>query len=88
MILSRHAKQAGDRSPKASAQIVRNAVVRLMRREANTLHIANVDVLDGLPLLDIKLYVPAFDQNAADSVAWLEQANSDAHKTAADDRLG
>jgi len=33
----------------------------------------NVDILDGTPLLDIKPYVPYFDQPEADRVGWLEK---------------
>jgi tRNA-Thr(GGU) m(6)t(6)A37 methyltransferase TsaA len=35
--------------------------VRLLRVERNRLLIADVDMLDGTPLLDIKPYVPEFD---------------------------
>ena len=37
------------------------SVVRLLTVEGNRLHVADVDMLDGTPLLDIKPYVPAFD---------------------------
>ena len=37
------------------------SLVRLIRRDGCTLHIEDVDVLDGTPLLDIKPYVPRFD---------------------------
>ena len=35
--------------------------VRLIKIEGNILHIEDVDILDGTPLLDIKPYVPKFD---------------------------
>lgn len=47
------------------------SVVRLLGREGNVLHIAEVDVLDGTPLLDIKPYVPQFDRREASSIGWL-----------------
>lgn len=50
------------------------SVVRLVAREGTRLHIENVDVLDGTPLLDIKPYVPEFDEHPAERVGWLEQA--------------
>ncbi|HTP24722.1 MAG TPA: tRNA (N6-threonylcarbamoyladenosine(37)-N6)-methyltransferase TrmO [Anaeromyxobacteraceae bacterium] len=34
------------------------SVLRLVRREGLVLHVADLDVLDGTPLLDIKPYVP------------------------------
>jgi tRNA (adenine37-N6)-methyltransferase len=37
------------------------SVVRLVGREGRVLRVADVDVLDGTPLLDIKPYVPEFD---------------------------
>ncbi|MBN1858292.1 tRNA (N6-threonylcarbamoyladenosine(37)-N6)-methyltransferase TrmO [Candidatus Bipolaricaulota bacterium] len=37
------------------------SVVRLIRREGRTLHISDVDILDGTPLLDIKPYIERFD---------------------------
>jgi tRNA-Thr(GGU) m(6)t(6)A37 methyltransferase TsaA len=45
------------------------SVVRLVRIEENILHIEDVDVIDGTPLLDIKPYVPAFDVRPADGMA-------------------
>ena len=38
------------------------SIVKLDRIEQGTLHISNVDILDGTPLIDIKPYVPMFDQ--------------------------
>lgn len=37
------------------------SLVRLVRREANVLHIEGVDVLDDTPLLDIKPFARRFD---------------------------
>lgn len=37
------------------------SVVQLDRVQDGVLHIQNIDVLDGTPLLDIKPYVPGFD---------------------------
>ena len=46
--------------------------VRLLRVESCRLHVADVDMLDSTPLLDIKPYVPAFDHLPADRIGWLE----------------
>jgi tRNA (Thr-GGU) A37 N-methylase len=35
--------------------------VRLIRREGNLLHVADLDLLDGTPVLDIKPYSPHID---------------------------
>ena len=37
------------------------SIVRLVRREGRVLHLADLDMLDGTPLLDIKPYVARFD---------------------------
>jgi len=46
--------------------------VRLLDIDSCRLHVADVDMLDGTPLLDIKPYVPAFDHLPADRVGWLK----------------
>ena len=51
-------------------------VVELMRREANVLVVAGIDVLDGTPLLDIKPYIPRFDCFPSASEGWAEGKSS------------
>ena len=48
------------------------SVVNLVKVEGNTLHIQDVDIVDGTPLLDIKPYVPEFDIREAERIGWLE----------------
>lgn len=48
------------------------SVVRLLERRGNVLQIAEVDVLNGTPLLDIKPYVPQFDERKGATVGWLK----------------
>jgi tRNA (adenine37-N6)-methyltransferase len=48
--------------------------VRLLAVEGMCLHVADVDVLDGTPLLDIKPYVPDFDVFPAERIGWYAQA--------------
>jgi tRNA-Thr(GGU) m(6)t(6)A37 methyltransferase TsaA len=48
------------------------SLVRLVRREGCVLHLEDVDVLDGTPLLDIKPYVPRFDYRTGVRTGWLE----------------
>ena len=38
------------------------SIVRLLQRQNNILHLDNVDILDGTPLLDIKPYAARFDR--------------------------
>ncbi|HEY59830.1 MAG TPA: tRNA (N6-threonylcarbamoyladenosine(37)-N6)-methyltransferase TrmO [Anaerolineae bacterium] len=49
------------------------SIVCLLSIEKNILHIENVDILDGTPLLDIKPYVPEFDQYNVKSIGWLKE---------------
>lgn len=48
------------------------SVVRLIEIENTIVHIQDLDVADGTPLLDIKPYVPAFDVHPAEKIGWLE----------------
>jgi tRNA-Thr(GGU) m(6)t(6)A37 methyltransferase TsaA len=50
------------------------SVVRLVRIEGSTLIVQDVDILDQSPLLDIKPYVPEFDQRPEIRLGWLEAA--------------
>ncbi|MDH5440125.1 MAG: tRNA (N6-threonylcarbamoyladenosine(37)-N6)-methyltransferase TrmO [Candidatus Bathyarchaeota archaeon] len=49
------------------------SVVRLIGVEGNILHIKDVDIVDGTPLLDIKPYVPEFDVRNVEKIGWLEK---------------
>jgi tRNA-Thr(GGU) m(6)t(6)A37 methyltransferase TsaA len=46
------------------------SVVRLQRIEGNILHILDLDVVEGTPLLDIKPYIPAFDCVQTSRIGW------------------
>lgn len=48
------------------------SVVRLVRIEGTVLHLLDVDILDGTPLLDIKPYIPRFDGVEAAKGGWTE----------------
>ena len=49
------------------------SVVRLVKVKGNILHIEDVDIIDGTPLLDIKPYVPEFDPPEVEGRGWLEK---------------
>lgn len=63
------------------------SVVQLDRIEDGVLHIQNVDMLDGTPLLDIKPYVPEFDSPTTIRTGWLEEAGKTAPARRSDDRF-
>jgi len=47
------------------------STVRLMGIDGATLYIVDLDILDGTPLLDIKPYVPVFEDPDAVRIGWL-----------------
>lgn len=53
------------------------SIVRLTAIQANILHIAGVDVLDGTPLLDIKPYFPEFDQQEDVRTGWYSRRSKE-----------
>ena len=63
------------------------SVVRLDRVENGLLHVRNVDILDGTPLLDIKPYVPEFDSPASIRTGWLEEARKTVEQRRSDARF-
>lgn len=63
------------------------SVVPLQRIEGNFLFVDQLDVLDGTPLLDIKPYVPEFDERAEIRIGWLEQVKGKARFIRSDRRF-
>jgi len=63
------------------------SIVRLLNIEGNFLHLANLDVLDGTPLVDIKPYVPDFDAPLETRVGWLEAARGRVKSAKSDNRF-
>ncbi len=59
--------------------------VRLVRIEGAVLHLAEVDLLDGTPLLDIKPYSPRFECYPDARDGWL--ADTDGASESADERF-
>jgi len=50
------------------------SVVRLIQREGNVLTVADLDILDGTPLLDLKPYIPTFDVYEGSRGGWFDEA--------------
>ena len=63
------------------------SIVELNLIQNGVLHIQNVDILDGTPLLDIKPYVPEFDPQVKVKTGWLENARERAACRKSDDRF-
>ncbi len=64
------------------------SVLELAGVEGTVVHLRNVDVLDGTPVLDIKPYVPHFDVWQADKVGWFAHNARKADAYRSDDRFG
>jgi tRNA-Thr(GGU) m(6)t(6)A37 methyltransferase TsaA len=60
--------------------------VRLLRIDADTLDVADVDMVDGTPLLDVKPYVPEFDCFPGSRAGWFDASQQG--RRVADDRFG
>jgi tRNA (adenine37-N6)-methyltransferase len=63
------------------------SVVRLVRVEGSVLHIEDVDIVDGTPLLDLKPYVPLFDIRQDVKTGWLADRGEGVFYTRADERF-
>jgi tRNA-Thr(GGU) m(6)t(6)A37 methyltransferase TsaA len=64
------------------------STVRLVGVRGPTIEIEDVDVLDGTPLLDIKPYVPAFDDREGARVGWFTGRLDRLDGARADGRFG
>ena len=63
------------------------SVVRLLSIEENVLNLENVDMLDGTPVIDIKPYIPSFDQPQNVRIGWLEGRGDSVKTKRSDDRF-
>lgn len=63
------------------------SVVRLDRIDGHILHVRDIDVLDGTPLLDIKPYAEEFNPGGDIRSGWLAEAAGRVAKTTSDDRF-
>jgi tRNA-Thr(GGU) m(6)t(6)A37 methyltransferase TsaA len=63
------------------------SLVRLIRVEEAILHIEDVDILDGTPLLDIKPHVPDFDARKTVRIGWLSSRTGNLAGTRSDKRF-
>jgi tRNA-Thr(GGU) m(6)t(6)A37 methyltransferase TsaA len=75
------------RSP-ARPNAIGISTVRLVAINGSAIDIEDVDVVDGTPLLDIKPYVPAFDDREGVRVGWFAERLGRLSETLADDRFG
>ncbi len=63
------------------------SVVRLIRVAGAVLEVEGVDIIDGTPLLDIKPYVPRFDNRRAERIGWLSKRIAGMRSKKSDNRF-
>lgn len=63
------------RAPRRPSQIGLS-VVRLLSVNESGVEIADIDFLDGTPILDIKPYIPEIDSYPGEKTGWLQEAGS------------
>jgi tRNA-Thr(GGU) m(6)t(6)A37 methyltransferase TsaA len=63
------------------------SIVQLDKIEDGVLYLRNLDISDGTPLLDIKPYVPAFDEQREVRSGWLEKSGEAVTKKKSDNRF-
>ncbi|MBE9572677.1 MAG: SAM-dependent methyltransferase, partial [Proteobacteria bacterium] len=54
------------------------SLVRLLRIKDNILHVKDIDILNGTPLLDIKPYIQRFDSKENTISGWQDTISDDA----------
>ena len=74
------------RSP-ARPNAIGLSTVRLVSVTGPTIEVLDVDMVDGTPLLDIKPYVPAFDQRDEVRIGWFTDRLGGLLDARADDRF-
>lgn len=63
------------------------SIVQLTGIQNTTLHIQDVDIIDGTPLIDIKPYVPKFDHRKTTKIGWFSGKISKLKSTRDDGRF-
>jgi tRNA-Thr(GGU) m(6)t(6)A37 methyltransferase TsaA len=74
------------RSP-ARPNAIGMSTVRLLSMSGCTLEVEGLDILDGTPLLDIKPYVPQFDDREGARIGWYADRVQSVGETRADGRF-
>jgi tRNA (adenine37-N6)-methyltransferase len=63
------------------------SIVHLTKIKDNIMYIEDVDIIEGTPILDIKPYVPRFDQRENTKIGWLNSKISKMTSTSDDGRF-
>jgi len=63
------------------------SIVQLNSIKENIMHVENIDIIDGTPLLDIKPYVPDFDHVNVHAIGWLQGLADNVDNQLSDNRF-
>ena len=63
------------------------SIAKLNKIEEGTLHIEDVDMVDGTPLLDIKPFIPLVDNRHTEKIGWLTNRINKVFEMRADKRF-
>jgi len=63
------------------------SLVEILHIDGNMIYVDRIDVLDETPLLDIKPYIPEFEEPEAVRIGWLEQAKAKIRSQKSDSRF-
>lgn len=63
------------------------SLVKLTKIQENTLHVKNMDILNGTPLLDIKPFNPAFNPVEDVRIGWMEKRKGEEWTMKSDSRF-
>ncbi|MCF8076879.1 MAG: tRNA (N6-threonylcarbamoyladenosine(37)-N6)-methyltransferase TrmO [Desulfotignum sp.] len=63
------------------------SIVRLEKIEGNRLHVLDIDVLNGTPLLDIKPYMEKFDAVTDSCSGWMQASEKEVVEKRSDSRF-
>lgn len=63
------------------------SLVRIVSIDQNRIHVDQIDVLDGTPLLDLKPFVPTFESSEDVRTGWFASASNTVEKARADHRF-
>ncbi len=63
------------------------SLVRLVGIDQNRIHVDQIDVLDGTPLLDLKPFIPTFEATEDIRTGWVPASNDSVKNARADHRF-
>lgn len=63
------------------------SIVQIERIENNVIHISNIDMVNNTPLLDIKPFIPNFDNPEKVKTGWFAKVSSNFPKRKSDNRF-